>query len=128
MTPGPRRATRVLGACLLLAGLSGCEGINWPFHHHDEPPPPQVGNDLDADAACQNLLAQIRQSQQDRRVAAATSTDPDIVSAAQGKADQRIEELRRHYDELDCPASDVNATTRPHREPPLQPAPGVSSH
>src|ERR1039458_187355 len=56
-----------------------------------------------------------------RREAPTTSTDSDIVDAAQGKADKRIDDLRQRYDALDCPA---DSAARRNRLPPLQPAPG----
>lgn len=106
----------------------GCENLNWPFHHHQaEATPSAEGSEGSPNAhECADLLAQIRQSQEERRQAVATSVNPDIVNAAQGKADQQIEELRHRYDELDCPA-EAGDSTRRHRQPPLQPAPGAGA-
>jgi hypothetical protein len=128
-------AGRAFALGLLVAG-AGCEDINWPFHHRQTAPVPAApadqanpsGEASQSDDECADLLGKIRQSQEERREAIATSVSPDIVSAAQGKADQRIEDLRRRYDELDCPSDEADATTRPHRQPPLQPAPGAANH
>jgi hypothetical protein len=135
-TPLPHRrhrfapAARALLLAWLVSGASGCEDINWPFHHPQaaEPPPSAdggAGNDgNDGNAECADLLSQIRQNREARREAVTTSTNPDIVSAAQGKADKRIDDLQQRYDELDCPAEDAE-TNRPGRQAPLQPAPGA---
>lgn len=79
-----------------------------------------------SDSECADLRAQIRANMEDRREAPTTSTSPVIVQAAQGKADQRIDDLQQRLDELDCPAEVRNDPgTRP--PPPLQPAPGGPS-
>ena len=107
---------------LLLLGAAGCENINWPFHH----PRPDAGpaaSGSDSASECAGLLSDIRRAREMRREAPTTSTNPDIVSAAQGKADKQIDDLQRHYDELDCPEADA-AANGPGRQPPLQPAPG----
>lgn len=118
----------------LLVSVSACEDINWPFHraHSSSSSAPadaatgnSNGNTTDGDSECADLRAQIRNYQESRREAPTTSTNPDIVNAAQGKADKRIDDLQRRYDELDCPSSDSDATNRPGRQPPLQPAPGA---
>jgi len=75
-----------------------------------------------SDAECADIRVQLKDAQEARREAPTTSTNPDIVSAAQGKADKRIEDLRQRYDALDCPEE---ATQTPAKEPPLQPAPGA---
>jgi hypothetical protein len=120
---------RVAGIALpsaLLLALGACENLNWPFHHaHSDSSASgtaaEGGTDPDE---CADILTQIRQNREARREAITTSTNPDIVSAAQGKADKRIDDLQRRYEELDCPAANADAD-RPGREPPLQPAPGA---
>ncbi len=108
----------LLSLCGLLAGSSGCTGINWPFHRAHSSV--TTGEDGNSDE-CADIRAQIRDAQETRRAAPTTTTNPDIVNAAQGKADKRIDDLRRRYDDLDCPE---NPSARPGREPPLPPAPG----
>lgn len=112
---------------MLLVAASACENLNWPFHHGRSTPESGPGDSTaetgnDSASECVDLQSEIRHAQETRREAPATSTNPDIVSASQGKADKRIEDLRQRYDELDCPAED--AAARPGRQPPLQPAPG----
>lgn len=130
--PCSRGAPFALAAALavLLLGLGGCEDLNWPFHRAraraSDAAPADAGSG-GASAECTDLLAQIRASQEMRREAPTTSTNPDIVDATQGKADKRIEDLQQRYEELDCPAADAAATNRPGRQPPLQPAPGGGS-
>jgi hypothetical protein len=114
---------------VVLIGVGGCEDINLPFHHvrstDNTPVDMSAGAAASGDAECSDLLAQIRESQETRREAPTTSTDPEIVQASQGKADKRIEDLQHRYEELDCPAADAAANTGPGgRQPPLQPAPG----
>lgn len=111
---------------LIVVGFSGCEDINWPFHHSHPAQPPAAAETgaTDSNTECADLLAQIRQNREARREAVATSTEPDIVSAAQGKADKRIDDLQQRYEELDCPAEDAEAN-RPGRQAPMQPAPGA---
>jgi hypothetical protein len=53
-------------------------------------------------AQCQQLRAQIRANQESAREAPTISTSPQIVAAAEGKADQRIQELRDRMESLDC--------------------------
>jgi len=107
----------LLSLCSLLAG-SACTDLNWPFHRaHSGAATSQDGSTEE----CTDIRAQIRDAQETRREAPTTTTNPDIVNAAQGKADKRIEDLRRRYDELDCPE---DAGARPGRQPPLPPAPG----
>jgi hypothetical protein len=116
----------------LLVGVSACEEINWPFHRAQSssgsaPADAAAGSNgtTSGDSECADLLAQIRDNQESRREAPTTSTNPDIVNAAQGKADKRIDDLQQRYDQLDCPSADSDAARRPGRQPPLQPAPGA---
>ena len=74
-------------------------------------------------AECEQLRAQIRANQQDVREAPTTSTSPEIVAAAEAKADKRIDDTRARLDDLDCP-SDSDDSARPRRLAPLPPAPG----
>jgi hypothetical protein len=76
-------------------------------------------------AQCQQLRAQIRVNQQSQREAASISTSPQIVAAAQGKADQRIEQLRAQLDALDCAEHDGHDSASPPRIAPLPPAPNA---
>ena len=109
------------GSCAALLGTSGCGDFNWPFHRaHASAATSAEGNSDE----CADIRGQIRDAQEARREAPTTTTNPDIVNAAQGKADKRIEDLRRRYDDLDCPG---DASMRPGRQPPLQPAPGGGS-
>jgi len=60
------------------------------------------------------------------REAPTTSTSPIIVAAAQGRADQHIDDARQRLDELNCPSEDESAgKLRPLA--PLPPAPGAPS-
>jgi hypothetical protein len=107
-----------------LLALSGCEDFNWPYHRAGEPIADKPGDTAAGDNAteCANIQADIKNSEETRREAPATSTNPDIVDAAQGKADKRIDDLRQRYDALDCPSD--SGSGGPNRLPPLQPAPG----
>jgi hypothetical protein len=109
--------------CLLLLGVSGCEDLNWPFHRARESSSSTAGDNGGGDIAaeCADLRGQIKDNEEMRREAPTTTTDTDIVNAAQGKADKRIDDLRQRYDELDCPADSSGGS---NRLPPLQPAPG----
>ena len=115
-----------LAASALLLALSGCEDINWPFHRAHRAAAPVRADNAGGDnaAECADVLAQIKDNEEMRRVAPSTSVNPDIVSAADGKAEKRIDDLRQRYDALNCPAQ---APSRPVRQPPLQPAPGAFS-
>jgi hypothetical protein len=115
-----------VAACLLPLLLAvGCSDLNWPFHHPGAPvsaaPGEHAGDNGDADE-CASIRAQIRENEESRREAPTTTTDSDIVNAAQGKADKRIDDLRQRADAMDC-AGD-SASGRSIRQPPLQPAPG----
>jgi hypothetical protein len=83
------------------------------------------GGDSNA-AECERLRAQIRSNQQAVREAPTTSTSPMIVAAAEGKADQRIDDARQRLDELDCPSEDQSAGKLPPLAP-MPPAPGAPS-
>ena len=77
-----------------------------------------------AAAQCQLLRDQIRANQESQRGAPSISTSPQIVAAAQGKADQRIDQLQARLDSLDC-ADDSSDSTHKARIAPLPPAPNA---
>jgi len=77
-------------------------------------------------AECEQLRAQVRSNQQAVREAPTISTSPEIVAAAEAKADKRIDDTRSRLDELDCPSdTDSSVTVRPLA--PMPPAPGAGS-
>lgn len=114
-----------LGALLSLS-TAGCEYLNWPFHRSHSNSNSSPGEDIGGgnSSECADIRAQIKDNQESRREAPTTSTNPDIVSASQGKADKRIEDLQTRYEALDCPSDE---TPRDNHVPPLQPAPGAIS-
>lgn len=83
------------------------------------------GGDTNA-AECEQLRAQIRSNQQAVREAPTTSTSPMIVAAAEGRADQRIDDARQRLDALDCPSEDQSAG-KLRQMAPMPPAPGAPS-
>ncbi len=120
-----RSAYQISLCSLSLLLVAGCSDLNWPFHHPGAPEgsaPTEHSAGSDSASECADIQAQIRDSETARREAPATSTDADIVNAAQGKADKRIDDLRQRADNLDCPSEP--ATGDAIRVPPLQPAPG----
>ncbi|HEY6453262.1 MAG TPA: hypothetical protein VIX87_11760 [Steroidobacteraceae bacterium] len=122
--PAPVWVASCATCCCLLLLACGCSDINWPFHHHSGTQPaaaPAAGAAGDDAAQCADIRAQIKDSEEDRREAPTTTTNPDIVNAAQGKADKRIEDLRERYESMDCPDETPGS---PIKIPPLQPAPG----
>jgi hypothetical protein len=93
-------------------------------------PPPIASATPDADgpdrtaAECEQLRSEIRANQQAVREAPTISTSPEIVAAAEAKADKRIDDTRSQLDELDCPPEpDSGGKLRPLA--PLPPAPGM---
>jgi hypothetical protein len=120
------RAAWGLRASLALLLLAGCSDLNWPFHHpgaSDSAATAKGGAEVDQSTAeCANIRAQIKDNEETRREAPATTTDADIVNAAQAKADKRIDDLRQRADALDCPNDSSAGESK--RMPPLQPAPG----
>lgn len=81
----------------------------------------------DSTAQCQALRDQIRANQESEREAPMISTSPQIVEAAEGKADLRIEELRARLDNLNCPddTASTSATGSTRRSVPFPPAPNA---
>ena len=86
---------------------------------------PADGSDPTA-AECEQLRSQIRANQQAVREAPTISTSPEIVAAAEAKADKRIDDTRARLDELDCP-SDSDSSVKIRRLAPMPPAPGAGS-
>ena len=107
---------------VLLLSSSGCSDLNWPFHRAKPSDTSSSTDSEDSAAECADIQAQIRHNEESRREAPASSVNPDIVDAAQAKADKRIDDLRQRYVSLDCPG---DPSPRPARVPPLQPAPGA---
>jgi hypothetical protein len=125
-----RRLGVALGAAMLLT-LASCSDGSIPMLRGREgsaPPPieaPADGSDSTA-AQCEQLRSQIRSNQQALREAPTISTSPEIVAAAEAKADKRIDDTRSRLDELDCPSdSDSSVKVRPLA--PMPPAPGAGS-
>jgi hypothetical protein len=87
---------------------------------------PAEGSDPTA-AQCEQLRAQIRADQQEVREAPTTSTSPQIVAAAQAKADKRIDDKRSQLDDLDCAGGSGKAPVKPPPQAPIPPAPGAAN-
>lgn len=121
--------TAVPWGLLPLLALAGCSDLNWPFHHPSASVSDTTGSSAGADdsiaAQCADIRAQIRENAAERREAPATTTDPDIVDAAQGKADKRIDDLHQRADAMDCPSdAATDSPSQSNRMAPVQPAPG----
>jgi hypothetical protein len=128
----PSSAGAGLAAALLLT-LAGCSEFSVPVLRGSAnaepskiPAVPADGSDPVA-AECEQLRAQIRSNQEAVREAPSTSTSPQIVAAAQAKADKRIDDMRTRLDELDCPSSDSGNSGQPRRLAPVPPAPGAAN-
>jgi hypothetical protein len=75
---------------------------------------------------CQQLRDQIRSNQESEREAVTISTNPQIVAAAEGKADQRIDQLRNRMDSLDCADQEKqDSSSSATRIAPMPPAPNA---
>jgi hypothetical protein len=85
---------------------------------------PRADTDDPLAAQCQQLRDQIRANQESEREAPSTSTSPQIVAAAQGKADQRIDDLRNRMDTLGCEEESKDSSNHA-RVAPLPPAPNA---
>jgi len=126
--------TARVGVCTAVASLMlvGCGSISMPVlrsRANDQPPPvinaPEDPAHPNA-AQCEQLRAQLRANQQEAREAPTISTSPQIVAAAQAKADKRSDDTRARLEELDCPPeSDTGVKLRPLA--PMPPAPGAAS-
>jgi hypothetical protein len=121
-TPGAAYGTAVLLA------LAGCSEGSIPVLRGSAGNSPSAiaapadGTDPTA-AECEQLRSQIRSNQEALREAPTISTSPEIVAAAEAKADKRIDDTRSRLDELDCPSdSDSSVKLRPLA--PMPPAPG----
>ncbi len=118
-------ASAAASAALLLL-LAGCSSVPVLRSRAGDAPAiamPAEGTDAVA-AECEQLRAQLRSNQQAVREAPTISTSPEIVAAAQARADQRIDETRARLDELDCPSERDGDVKRPRPLAPLPPAPG----
>lgn len=89
------------------------------FHHEPSVAASTSGTQQDE---CERLRAQIRAEQQRERQAPTTSTDENIVNAAQAKADHRLDDLQTQYDAQNC--SSAERPPARSRTPPLPAAPG----
>ena len=132
--PGPLSGAvqTLLSAAALLLLLEGCSYISMPVlrsRASDAPSTvaaPANGADPTAEE-CAQLRADIRSNQQAVREAPTTSTSPQIVAAAEAKADKRIDDKRARLDELDCPAEDDGSGVKMRPLAPMPPAPGAVS-
>jgi hypothetical protein len=119
------RSIMVLGASGMML-LSACEGPIVLRSRADASVTAPSNPDDPLAAQCTQLREQIRVNQESLREAPAISTSPQIVAAAEGKADQRIDELRNRMDELGCSAEYANADAGERvRMMPLPPAPNA---
>lgn len=114
-----RLSPAVLTALGAAMSISACS----LFHHE----PAETSAATSSGAAspqdeCERLRAAIREQQQRERQAPTTSTDEDIVGAAEAKADHRLQDLQTQYDDQNC-----SSAARPPahaKAPPLPAAPG----
>jgi hypothetical protein len=90
------------------------------FHHDSDTRAASASGPQQDD--CERLRAQIRAQQQRERQAPTTSTDENIVNAAQAKADHELDDLQSQYDAQNCSSAE-RPPARP-RTPPLPAAPG----
>lgn len=129
-------ACAALGVCLvtfaLPLALDGCSAGSMPVlrsRARSTPPAEMVpadGSDSKS-AHCDQLRAEIRANQEEVRQAPATSTSPQIVAAAQAKADKRIDDTRSQLDDLDCDSDTGKAAVKAPPQAPLPPAPGAAN-
>jgi hypothetical protein len=129
--PSRSASGRLLGAaCVaaLLVTLVACSDVSVPVLRGSAPsaiqPPADVSDPVAAE--CEQLRAQIRANHQAVREAPTTSTSPEIVAAAEAKADKRIDDTQARLDALDCPSEGGDSSTQ-RRLPPLPPAPGTAN-
>jgi hypothetical protein len=78
-----------------------------------------------AAAQCQRLRDQVHADRESVREAPTTSTSPEIVAAAQGQADKRIDDLQERMDTLGCNDQQSADAPRDTPLPPMQPAPNA---
>jgi len=110
-----RAVATALSAALLLSACS-------LFHHEPADRSAAAGTSAPQEDECEHLRAQIRAQQQRERQAPTTSTDENIVNAAEAKADHRLDDLQSQYDAQNCSNSDRPPARA--RTPPLPAAPG----
>jgi hypothetical protein len=108
------------GVALLL--LASCSNLPVLRSQADAHITPAADSSDPAAAQCQALRDQIRSNQESEREAPTISTSPQIVEAAQGHADQRIDELQARMQSLDCSDNSADSTGK-LRLAPLPPAP-----
>jgi hypothetical protein len=125
-------AQGVLVAATVLLALAGCSEGSMPvLRSHARAVPPAVAAPADGSdptaAQCEQLRAEIRANQQEVREAPTTSTSPQIVAAAQAKADKRIDDKRSQLDDLDCAGGSGKAAVKPPPQAPIPPAPGAAN-
>ena len=112
-----RLSRAVLAALCITLFVSACS----LFHHESDSRAAASSSTTDQDE-CARLRTEIRAEQQRERQAPTTSTDENIVNAAQAKADHRLDDLQSQYDAQNC-----SSETRPParaKNPPLPAAPG----
>ena len=86
---------------------------------------PRSDGDDSVAAQCQQLRDQIRANRESEREAPSFSTSPQIVAAAEGKADQRIDEVQSRMDTLDCTDAADKDSNGNGRVAPLPAAPNA---
>jgi hypothetical protein len=115
-------------AILIVLSLAACSDVDVPIlrtRADTAVTAPTDTNDPVA-AQCEQIRDQIRANQESSREAVAVSTNPQIVAAAQGKADQRIGDLHDRLDALDCAdQAKQDPPDSPVRIAPLPPAPNA---
>ena len=106
----------LLSAALTLGGCS--------LFEHQRSPPPIAANATNAEqeAECERLRESMRTAQQHQQRAPTLSADHNIVSAAQAKADNTLQDLQDRYDAQNCAAAALPPRAK---TPPLPPAPGA---
>ena len=132
MHPGPAALlAAALGAALQLT-LSACSSMSMPVLRSRATEAPSSiaapANGADPTAAhCEQLRAEIRSNQQAVREAPTTSTSPQIVAAAQAKADKRIDDTRSQLDDLDCDSDSDSSGAKLRPLAPMPAAPGAAT-
>jgi hypothetical protein len=133
-TPGSLGGTMLaaaLGAALQLT-LSACSSMSMPVLRSRATDAPSSiaapANGADPTAAqCEQLRSEIRSNHQAVREAPTTSTSPQIVAAAQAKADKRIDDTRERMEELGCATESDSAGAKLRPLAPMPAAPGAAT-
>ena len=118
MTTIMRLSRAVLTALSVTLLASACS----LFHHEPSESHATASTSATQQDECERLRTQIRAEQQRERQAPTTSTDENIVNAAQAKADHRLDDLQSEYEAQNC-----SSAARPParaKSPPLPAAPG----